>query len=122
MTIFTQCLTPEEMGNLAGRRGARLGRLAECLHELAVVQLVVEAALLHQLLVVPLLDDGPVVHHQDGVRPPNGREAVGDDEAGSARISPAIACWMSTSVRVSTELVASSRMRICGSAMTAGRW
>ena len=31
----------------------------------------------------------------------------------------AIACWMSTSVRVSTELVASSRMRIDGSARKA---
>src|SRR4030067_822514 len=31
-------------------------------------------------------------------------------------ISSAIACWMSTSVRVSTELVASSKRRICGSA------
>ena len=34
-------------------------------------------------------------------------------------ISCAIAFWMSTSVRVSTELVASSRMRICGSARNA---
>ncbi len=31
----------------------------------------------------PLLDDGPVVHHQDGVRPADGGEAVGDDEAGA---------------------------------------
>ena len=33
--------------------------------------------------------------------------------------SAAMACWMSTSVRVSTELVASSRMRIVGSARKA---
>ena len=33
--------------------------------------------------------------------------------------SAAIACWISTSVRVSTELVASSRIRIAGSARNA---
>ena len=34
-------------------------------------------------------------------------------------MSSAIACWMSTSVRVSTELVASSRIRMSGSARKA---
>ncbi len=33
--------------------------------------------------------------------------------------SAAMACWISTSVRVSTELVASSRMRMVGSARKA---
>jgi hypothetical protein len=33
--------------------------------------------------------------------------------------SAAIACWIKTSVRVSTELVASSRMRTAGSARNA---
>ena len=33
--------------------------------------------------------------------------------------SAAMACWISTSVRVSTELVASSRMRMAGSARNA---
>ena len=34
-------------------------------------------------------------------------------------MSSAIACWISTSVRVSTELVASSRIRMSGSARNA---
>ena len=66
-----------------------------------------------------LLDDAAVVHHEDGVGVPDGRQPVGDDEARAARIRRAIARWMRTSVRVSTELVASSRIRIGGSARNA---
>ena len=52
--------------------------------ELAVVQVGVESVLCEQLLVGALLNDRTVVHDQDMVRVSDGRETVGDDEAGPA--------------------------------------
>lgn len=54
---------------------------------------------------VALLDD-TVLHHQDEIRVPDGRQAVRDDGLVRPRIRLSMAFWMRTSVRVSTELVA----------------
>ena len=46
-------------------------------------------ALAHQLVVGALLDDAPVVQHEDAIGPAQGGQAVGDDERGAARRAPA---------------------------------
>ena len=48
------------------------------------VELVIPALLLKQLVVIALLDDGAILHDEDDVGLADGREAVGNDEAGSA--------------------------------------
>ena len=50
----------------------------------AAVELGVAPAALEELVVRALLDDGPVLEHDDQVRAADGREAVGDDERGAA--------------------------------------
>src|SRR5439155_11896793 len=54
--------------------------LGQGLHELAVVQVVVEAAAGEQLLVRALLDDPAVIHHEDLVRVADRGEAMRDNE------------------------------------------
>src|SRR5512132_2505412 len=61
-------------GDLDGRR-----------RELRVVQVGVGAAPGQQVIVVALLDDAAVLHDQDDVGIPDGREPVGDHEAGALR-------------------------------------
>jgi hypothetical protein len=57
--------------------------LVQLLAELARVQPVVVAALAQQLGMRAHLADAPVLDHQDAVGAPDGRQAVGDDEAGA---------------------------------------
>jgi hypothetical protein len=83
------------------------------------VQVVVVPALAQQLAVRADLGDAAALDDQDAVGALDGRQPVGDDEAGAARISVSMPCWISASVSVSTELVASSMMNISGRASTA---
>ena len=74
-------------------------------------------------LVVSLLHHPALPHHQDVIRVTDGREAVGDDEAGLACHEgfpwrPGSPC----SVRVSTLEVASSRISMGLSEAWPGRW
>ena len=66
------------------------------------------------------LDDAAVVQYHDGVGVAHGGQPVGDDEDGAAVISASMPCWTIASVRVSIELVASSRI-ITGGSATAAR-
>ncbi len=62
------------------------------------------------------LDDTPVVEHDDLVGVNHGRQPVRNDRASSdARATARSADWISCSVRVSSALVASSKMRMRGS-------
>src|SRR5690606_7333645 len=65
------------------RRATPSGHLLVGLGELRTVQLGVSAALGHQLVMRAALDDAALLHHQDQVGASDGREAVGDDEAGA---------------------------------------
>src|SRR5581483_2728803 len=51
--------------------------------ELGVVEVEVGPVVAEQLVVGALLDDAPVLHHHDEVGAPDGRETVGDHEAGA---------------------------------------
>src|SRR4051812_7765200 len=64
----------------AGPTGQRSRRLGEGLDELAVVELVVQAAPGEELVMRALLDDPAVVHHEDRVRVADRGESVGDHE------------------------------------------
>ena len=66
-----------------------------------------------------LLDNFAVVddHHLIGIA--DGAQPVGDHKAGAALHQAQQRCWMRASVRVSTLLVASSRIKIAGSARIA---
>ena len=66
------------------------------LFELAVVQLCIESVLCQQFFVVALLNDIAVFHDKDQVRP---------------AVDLCIASWINCSVLVSTDDVASSRIR-----------
>jgi hypothetical protein len=66
-----------------------------------------------------LLDDLAVLEHDDQVGVADRREAVGDDERGPAREQPVQRLLDRRSVPMSTDDVASSRMRIRGSARSA---
>ena len=68
---------------------------------------------------VPLFDNIAVFHYQYKICISDGGESVGDYEAGSAFHEVIHGFWIWTSVLVSTELVASSRIRIFGSARMA---
>ena len=102
------------------RGGVRRPRWARALvlvddrrRELRAVEAEVGAVARQELVVVPCSTMLAVLHHEDDVGAADGRQAVGDHEAGAVRRAGAfIASWICTSVRVSTELVASSRMRI----------
>src|SRR5579862_9769057 len=87
--------------------------------ELRVVEARVRTVVSQQLAVRAFLDDPTVLHHEDDVGAADGRQAVRDHEAGAVLAQRFMASWMSTSVRVSTELVASSRIRIDRSARKA---
>ena len=63
-----------------------------------------------QCFVVAVFDDVAVLHDQDG---------MGVADRGEPVRSAAMACWTSSSVRVSTEDVASSRISSDGLAMNA---
>ena len=92
----------------------------EGVRELRLVERRVGAVRGEQLVVGALLDDRAVLHHQDQVGVADRRQPVRDHEADVRPLrSAVIACWMSSSVRVSTELVASSRISIAGSARNA---
>src|ERR1019366_10367406 len=65
-----------------GKKGTWSARRCQGFCELRVVEVVVEAAPEQQLLVTALFDDAAVVHHYDRVGIADGRQAVGDDEAG----------------------------------------
>ena len=52
--------------------------------ELAFVKLGVQALFLQKLCVLALLDDVTVLHHKDAIRFLNGRESMGNHEAGAA--------------------------------------
>src|SRR5664280_1361108 len=52
--------------------------------ELAVIEVGIESMLCEQLLVGALFDDRTMVHDKDVMRVSDGRETVGDDEAGPA--------------------------------------
>ena len=79
------------------------------------VEAVVVALGADQLGVRAHFRDLATFNDQDAVRPFDGGEAVGDDEAGAALPSALpCPCWISASVSVSTELVASSMMKISG--------
>ena len=85
------------------------------LGRLAVPQLGVEPAALEQLLVRAALGDPAVVEHDDLVGVDDGRQAVGDDDRGAAaRRRASSVSWIACSVRLSSALVASSRIRIGG--------
>jgi hypothetical protein len=68
-----------------------------------------------QLVVRALLDDAPRLHDEDDVGVADRREPVRDDEGRPVRAQRPIACCTSSSVRVSTDEVASSRMSSAGS-------
>jgi hypothetical protein len=61
----------------------------------------------------------PVFHHQDQVGVADRRESMGNDETGPIGTERRHGVCTSSSVRVSTELVASSRIRTAGSARKA---
>ena len=80
----------------------------------------VEPARREQLVVRALLDDLAVLEDDDQVGVADRREPVGDDERGPAVQQRArSACSIFRSVPMSTELVASSRIRMRGSASSA---
>lgn len=64
---------------------------------------------------IPLLDNRTILHYQDQIRIHNGRQTVGDHKEVRPLISVFMARLISISVRVSTEEVASSRIRMAGS-------
>ena len=82
---------------------------------LELVELVVEAVAGEELLVGALLAELAFVHDEDGVCGLDGGEAVGDEDAGAAGDHAGEGGRTRSSVSVSTELVASSRMRMPGS-------
>ena len=90
--------------------------------ELGVVQLGVETARGEQLLVAALLHDVAVAHDQDEIGRTDGGEPMRDDEGVRPAMSRSMASWMRSSVRVSTEEVASSRMSMRRSARRPGQW
>ena len=69
---------------------------------------------------VAALNDLPVLQHHDRIGVADCRKPVGDDKGRPIAISRCMPCSMCFSVRVSTELVASSRIRI-GALETAAR-
>ncbi len=77
------------------------------------------AALAQQLVVSTHLRDGAVFYDENAVGAANSRETMGDDEARAPVEQFFHAPWISASVGVSTELVASSMMKMSGSARTA---
>ena len=82
---------------------------------LARPHLGVEAALAQQLVVGAALGDAALVEHDDLVGVDHGRQAVGDDDRGAAaRRRRSSVSWIAASVRLSSALVASSRIRIGG--------
>ena len=99
----------------AAAYGVRLGRVGP-----VAVQRGVEPAARDQLVVRALLDDLPVLEHDDQVGAADRREAVGDDERGAPgeqqRRAPRS---IRRSVPMSTDEVASSRIRMRGSASSA---
>ena len=79
--------------------------------KLAVVEVGVEAAAPHQFLMRSALYHIAVAHNKNKVGIFNGGKAVRDYKAGAPPfVSVSIACRIKSSVRVSTEEVASSRM------------
>ena len=76
--------------------------------------LAVERELAQELVVGAVGDDPPAVEQHDPVGQADGRQAVGDDQWCGPRISVRSAPWISSSRWTSTELVASSRIRIGG--------
>ena len=83
-----------------------------CLFKLAVVQLGVEIALREQFFMGPLFGDITVPQDQDEIGIADGGQPVRDHETGPLRVSRSMAFCVMSSVRVSTEDVASSRIRI----------
>jgi len=59
--------------------------------------------------------DPAQIEHHDLIGVDHGRQAVGDDEAGAALATSRSVSWIAASVRLSSALVASSRIRIGGS-------
>ena len=68
---------------------------------------------------VALLDDSTLVYHDNPIRVADRAQAVGDDDGRAPVSKRSIASWISASVTVSMLAVASSRIRIRGSARTA---
>ncbi len=98
--------------------GRRLGRPRGADLLVLVLELVeppVHPAPREQLLVRPPLADPSLVEDEDLVHVLHRGEPVGDHDRGPAPSSTRSASWMSCSVSVSTEEVASSRMRTRGS-------
>ena len=50
--------------------------------KLALIKILIEPAHSEQFLMVPLLNDVPVLHHQNHIRFPYRRQTVGHDKAG----------------------------------------
>ena len=68
--------------------GAKMDFAPTCIHllfllfrELAVIQIAVKPALFQQIVMRALLDYIAVVHHENRVRVPYGRQPVRDDKA-----------------------------------------
>ena len=80
--------------------------------KLRVIQLCVKSVLCKKLIVCTLLDNVSVLHDKNHIGILDSRQPVGDDKACSAFIRLSSAFWIRISVRVSTEDVASSRIRI----------
>ena len=54
------------------------------LYKLTFIHFCVKAVLLYKLVMTSLLDYIAVLHNEDNIRLHNGRESVGNDEAGPA--------------------------------------
>jgi hypothetical protein len=72
-----------------------------------------------ELVVASVLDDPAVFHHEDAIGVSDRRESVRDDDARSSREQAVDGALYQASVSVSTELVASSRIMMRGSATSA---
>ena len=100
-----------------GRRARSLRRLADllALRRLAHPHLGIEPVQPQQLGVAARFGQPALVEHEDPVGVGDGRQAVGDRQAGAVRRRPRCSvARMSCSVRVSSALVASSSSRIGG--------
>ena len=88
---------------------------SRCLIKLGIVEGTVETTLGHQFLVVAHLCDLAILEHQDQVRPLNGRQSVGNDEAGTVLLQLIHSCLdldLCVGVHVGGSLVQDQHLRI----------
>ena len=86
---------------------------------LARVEVVVAAAHRKQFRVIAALHDHALLHHQNLVGAPNRRQPVGDHKRRPSLHQLIQPAWIIASDSESSELVASSRIRMRGSASSA---